>query len=246
MFVSVEAVSKRFDGLLALDQVSLEGRAGEVTAVIGPNGSGKTTLLNCLSGVIPIDSGRIVIDGTTHSGSLLPQLVEIGITRTFQNVRLFERLSVLEHVVLAARSYRRSHRGRRAGALPDPRERAQALLARVGLERKAGMRPNELSYGERRRLEIARGLAIEPHLLLLDEPAAGSTRPEQETLSGLFLEIAAQGVAVILVEHHMEMVARTSSRVYVMNFGHVMASGTIAEIRNDPQVIAAYLGANVA
>jgi ABC-type branched-subunit amino acid transport system ATPase component len=235
MLVEVEGVSKRFGGLRALDDVSLIAHTGEVTAVIGPNGAGKSTLLGCLSGMIPIDAGHIRIDGQDALLAPLSRMVETGITRTFQNIRLSESLTVREHLRL---SWRRTKRAR--GALP--RHSLDQLLGRVGLSAVAHKRPDELSYGERRRLEIARGLATEPLLFLIDEPAAGTTPSEQLMLADLIRGIAEDGVAVVLVEHHMELVARASTRVVVLNFGKVLTAGTIVEVRRDPAVIAAYLG----
>jgi branched-chain amino acid transport system ATP-binding protein len=235
MRIEVDGISKRFGGLQALDAVSLEANAGEVTAVIGPNGAGKSTLLGCLSGMIPIDDGRVLIDGVEIKLSSPSHLVELGITRTFQNIRLFEGLSVIEHLELARRSLRRTERGRDAAD-------SMSLLRRVGLDGKARLLPAALSYGERRRLEIARGLAARPRLFLIDEPAAGSTPAEQLALADLIKAIADEGVAVILVEHHMELVARASARVVVLNFGRVLLTGSIEQVRRDPTVIAAYLG----
>lgn len=238
MLIEVEGVSKRFGGLRALDDVSLIARTGEVTAVIGPNGAGKSTLLGCLSGMIPIDAGHIRIDGRDAVLAPLSRLVETGITRTFQNIRLSESLTVRENLRLSWLSWRRTKRAR--GVVP--RRSLDQLLGRVGLSAVAHKRPDELSYGERRRLEIARGLATEPLLFLIDEPAAGTTPSEQLMLADLIRGIAEDGVAVVLVEHHMELVARASTRVVVLNFGKVLTAGTIAEVRRDPAVIAAYLG----
>jgi branched-chain amino acid transport system ATP-binding protein len=238
MLIEVNSVSKRFGGLLALDDVSLTARTGEVTAVIGPNGAGKSTLLGCLSGMIRIDSGHIRIDGIDVVLTPLSRLVDLGITRTFQSIRLSESLTVLQHLLLSRMSYRRTRRARGRSPVQSPEE----LLARVGLTAAAGKRPAELSYGERRRLEIARGLATEPSLFLIDEPAAGTTPSEQLVLADLIRGIAEDGVAVILVEHHMDLVARASTQVVVLNFGKVLTTGTIAEIRRNPEVISAYLG----
>jgi branched-chain amino acid transport system ATP-binding protein len=238
MLIEVNRVSKRFGGLLALDNVSLTARTGEVTAVIGPNGAGKSTLLGCLSGMIAIDAGHISIDGAEAVLTPLSRLVGLGITRTFQSIRLSESLTVLEHLLLSRMSHRRTRRARGRGPVQSPEE----LLARVGLTAVSGKRPAELSYGERRRLEIARGLATEPSLFLIDEPAAGTTPSEQLALADLIRGIAEDGVAVILVEHHMDLVARASTQVVVLNFGKVLTTGTIAEIRRNPEVISAYLG----
>jgi branched-chain amino acid transport system ATP-binding protein len=238
MLIEVEGVSRRFGGLRALDDVSLIARTGEVTAIIGPNGAGKSTLLGCLSGMIPIDAGHIRIDGRDALLTPLSRLVQTGITRTFQNIRLSESLTVREHLRLSWLSWRRTKRAR--GAVP--RRSLDQLLDQVRLSAVAHKRPEELSYGERRRLEIARGLATEPLLFLIDEPAAGTTPSEQLMLADLIRGIAEDGVAVVLVEHHMDLVARASTQVVVLNFGKVLTAGTIAEVRRDPAVIAAYLG----
>lgn len=240
--VEVEGLSKRFGGLQALDNISLVARGGEVTAVIGPNGAGKSTLLDCLTGVTRFDSGRIVIDGQGHGAVRLDRLVDLGISRTFQHIRLFESLTAHEHLILVRRNLLSTSRGRALAAsgvtLPEP----MPLLERVGLAAKAGQRPAELAYGERRRLEIARALATAPRFLLLDEPAAGSTLSEQNVLAELIRSIAADGVAVVLVEHHMDLVGSVSARVVVINFGRHVLTGSIEEIRRHPEVISAYLG----
>jgi ABC-type branched-subunit amino acid transport system ATPase component len=238
MLIEVDGVSKRFGGLRALDDVSLSARTGEVTAVIGPNGAGKSTLMGCLSGMIPIDSGRIRVDGSDAVLAPLSRLVDLGITRTFQSIRLSASLTVLEHLQLGRLSYRRTRRARTSG----PGRPLEDLLTRVGLSAVAEKLPGQLSYGERRRLEIARGLATEPLLFLIDEPAAGTTPSEQLALADLIRGIAEDGAAVILVEHHMDLVARASAQVVVLNFGKVLTTGTIAEIRRNPEVISAYLG----
>ncbi|MCO5064278.1 MAG: ABC transporter ATP-binding protein [Rhizobiaceae bacterium] len=242
MLIEALKISKRFGGLQAIDNVTVRVRSGEVTSVIGPNGAGKTTLLNCLTGVIAFDGGEVRIDGKSY-GTFAPQdLVEIGIARTFQNIRLWESLTVEEHIVLARRNYFNSRRGRKAGKEGQLDITVDGLLARVGLTQKAKLKPLELSYGERRRLELARALATSPILILLDEPAAGFNLSEQMMLADHISEIAASGVAVILVEHHMDLVARVSNNVVVINFGKELATGSIAEIRSNPSVVAAYLG----
>jgi branched-chain amino acid transport system ATP-binding protein len=241
MLIEAEKISKRFGGLTAVDSVTVRVRSGEVTSVIGPNGAGKTTLINCLSGVFPFDSGEVRLDGVAYRRLAARDLVEIGVTRTFQNLRLWEHLTVEEHVVLARRNYIRSRRAKRSEPQHPP-EPVEQLLARVELQGKAKTRPRELSYGERRRLEVARALATAPRLLLLDEPAAGFNLSEQSRMAQLIREIAVGGIAIILVEHHMDLVAEVSSHVVVMNFGRELASGSIGEIRSNPAVISAYLG----
>ncbi|NPT38500.1 ABC transporter ATP-binding protein [Paraburkholderia xenovorans] len=244
--VLVEAlgISKRFGGHQAVDNVSVSARSGEVTSVIGPNGAGKTTLINCLTGIIPFDTGELRINGQLYRRLAPQDLIEIGISRTFQNIRLWENLSVLEHVLLARRSYLRTARAARRNSSTDAgaRDTAHELLQRVELDHKARMMPAQLSYGERRRLEIVRALAISPVLLFLDEPAAGFMLAEQVKLAALIREIAAKQVAIILVEHHMDLIARVSSSVVVLNFGKELTTGSIDQIRQNPDVIAAYLG----
>lgn len=246
VLVEARRISKRFGGLQAVDDVSIAVRGGTVTAVIGPNGAGKSTLLDCLTGITRFDAGELVIDGASHFRIDVTALVELGLSRTFQNIRLFESLDAREHLVLARQNLLASRRGRAiaraGGSLPDP----DRLLERVGLVAKARQRPAELAYGERRRLEIARALATAPRLLFLDEPAAGSTLSEQNALADLIASIAAEGIAVVLVEHHMDLVGRTSSQVVVLNFGRHVVSGTIAEVRRHPDVIRAYLGVSAA
>lgn len=242
MEIEIREMSKRFGGLQALDSVSVLARSGEVTAVIGPNGSGKSTLVNCISGIIKPDRGTVAMDGVVQTAIVPQRLIEVGISRTFQNIRLWEHLSCREHVRLARLNYQSSHRGRASGDRAGADDVAQRLLERVGLGEKMDVRPAQLSYGEKRRLEIARGLATSPRLLLLDEPAAGFTLSEQAALGELIQELAAGGVAIIIIEHHMDLVAQVSSRVTVINFGRVLTTGSIAEVRNNPDVISAYLG----
>ena len=240
MQVEISGLSKRFGGLQALDNVCLGGIGGEVTCVIGPNGAGKSTLLDCLSGITAFDRGAVTLDGVAHARLRAARAIELGITRTFQNIRVFDSLTVAEHVALARLAYRRSARAPRRDG--DLKRVIADLLDRVGLREKAHCRPLELSYGERRHLEIARGLATEPRLFLLDEPAAGSTLSEHVRLAALIRSIAASGTAVFLVEHHMDLVAEVAAQVVVLNFGRVITTGTIGEIRCNPEVIAVYLG----
>ncbi|MBI3992758.1 MAG: ABC transporter ATP-binding protein [Candidatus Lambdaproteobacteria bacterium] len=239
--LEVEGVSKHFGGLQALQDVSFQAPAGAVTAIIGPNGAGKSTLLDCLTGLTDMDRGRVLLRGAALGKGLLARLVEVGIARTFQNLRLFPSLSVLEHVLLARHTFVRTARARAAGRGLQ-REACLELLARVGLAGKARHGPDALAYGEKRRLEIARALATEPHLLLLDEPAAGANAAEQQALGTIIENIAAEGTAVVLVEHHIELVGRLARSVVVLNFGQVVVTGTIGEVRAHPEVISAYLG----
>lgn len=241
MLLECQKISKRFGGLRAVHEASLTARSGEITALIGPNGAGKSTLLDCLTGVKQFDSGQVVIGGTAFPVIRTRDVIEMGITRTFQNIRLFASLTAHEHVALARRGFLRSGRGCRCRG-EGVNDAADRLLQRVGLARKSRLRPHELSYGERRLLEIARGLATEPRVLMLDEPAAGSTLSEQARLAALVKEIAAGGVAVVMVEHHMNVVAEVSTNVVVLNFGEVIVTGPLEAVRRDPQVISVYLG----
>jgi ABC-type branched-subunit amino acid transport system ATPase component len=240
MLLEAVGISKRFGGLQALDKVSLSARSGAVTAIIGPNGAGKSTLLDCLSGITAFDEGAVFLDGKRHGRLDRTKMVALGITRTFQNIRVFERLTVEEHVALARSTYRATDRAPRRRE--DRKYIVQELLDFVGLADKRRYHPSQLSYGERRLLEIARGLAIEPRAMLLDEPAAGSTLSEHVRLAALISAIARRGVALLLVEHHMNLVAEVSSDVVVLTFGCVLTTGSLAEIQRNPIVISAYLG----
>ena len=236
-------VSKRFGGLRALHEVSFSIPPGEVLAIIGPNGAGKSTLINCLSSAVARDAGSVRIDGVELPREYADRLVGLGITRTFQQVRLFPSLTVLEHLLLTRRAWERTARA--TGSAPA-QEVCLSLLERVGLSDRRDRMPMELAYGERRRLEIARGLATEPLVFLVDELAAGSTGAEQLGLAALIRHIAGTGAAVLLVEHHMDLISRVADRVLVLNFGETVTSGSYDEVRRDPRVVAAYLGAQEA
>ena len=244
--VSIRDVSIRFGGLQALNGLSLDIAGGEIKAIIGPNGAGKSTFVNCLTGIVQMDSGEVAIDGQVATRPLMPKLVELGIGRTFQNIRLFPTLTVREHVELAYEGFARSRRARREKKRAGRDATCERLLARTGLAGRERLDPRDLSYGERRRLEIARALALQPKLLLLDEPAAGMVPSEQADLAVLIREIGEDGVAVILIEHHMDLVASVASEIIVLNFGSLVMKGTMAEVRSDPQVISAYLGSTAA
>lgn len=239
--LDVAGISKHFGGLQALHDVSFHAPAGAVTAVIGPNGAGKSTLLDCLSGITEADRGRVSVADEVMRPGLLKRLVDVGIARTFQNLRLFPSLNVLEHVLLARHTFVRTPRARAKGRAMDVAS-CQTLLDRVGLAEKAADNPDSLAYGEKRRLEIARALATEPRVLLLDEPAAGANNAEQQQLGSIIEDIAAEGTAVVLVEHHMELVGRLAKSVVVLNFGQIVVTGTIEAVRAHPEVISAYLG----
>jgi branched-chain amino acid transport system ATP-binding protein len=245
----LEGVTKRFGGLTAVDGVSFDVPAKGVTAVIGPNGAGKTTLFNMVSGFLAPTAGRVLFEGDDITDLAPERIAARGLVRTFQLVQLFPDLTALENVKVGC------HLGTRGGlfaAIARPgwarREeaevegRARELLELVGLREQGATRAAVLPYGQQRLLEIARALAARPKLLLLDEPAAGLDTEESKRLSALIRRIADGGTTVLLIEHDMNLVMNTADSVVVLDFGRRIAHGTPAEVRKDPQVLAAYLG----
>jgi branched-chain amino acid transport system ATP-binding protein len=253
--LDVTAVSMNFGGLRALNDVELQVRSGEIVALIGPNGAGKTTFFNCITSIYTPTEGEVWFTprqgARTRVNGMKPNLVTaLGMARTFQNIRLFKNMSVLENVMIAR------HCRTRAGILGvllrtpavrrEEREivvRSYELLTYIGLHKYANEQACNLPYGDQRRLEIARALATEPALLLLDEPAAGMNPQETESLKHLVLKIRDEmDMAILLIEHDMSMVMSLSERIYVMEYGCLIAHGTPAEISSNPRVIKAYLG----
>jgi branched-chain amino acid transport system ATP-binding protein len=250
----IEGLSKRFGGYSAVSELDLAVRKGTIHAVIGPNGAGKTTLFNLVTGVLAPTSGSIRVDGEEVAGSRPDRIARLGVVRTFQGVRLFASMTALENVQVGrfcrSRGGFLAALGRIPGRLSETEamtlKRAEELLARVGLAGRHDTLAGELPLADQRRLEIARALATDPHLLLLDEPVAGMNPVEVRQAGELFKSLRDDGIAILLTEHHMSLVMAISDQVTVMNYGRKIAEGTPDEVRRDPQVLTAYLGSEVA
>jgi branched-chain amino acid transport system ATP-binding protein len=232
--LEVRGVSRRFGGVAANDDVSLDVRRGEILGLIGPNGAGKSTLFNIIAGAIPPSSGRIVLDGTDVTALSAPARCIAGIARTFQVVRSFESMTVLENVMVGSLARTGNARQARAAAL--------AVIAATGLSARTAASARELTPAEKRRLEVARALATEPRLLLLDEVLTGLTPAEAQRGVELIRQIRDTGVTIVMVEHVMEVVMPLVDRVVVLDLGRVLAEGRPDAIVRDARVIAAYLG----
>ncbi|MEZ0580920.1 ABC transporter ATP-binding protein [Nocardioides sp. MH1] len=247
--LEVDNVTLRFGGLTALDQVSFEIREGEILGLIGPNGAGKTTCFNAMTGVYQVTSGEIRFDGARLAKMKRYKITKLGMARTFQNIRLFKSMTVLENVMVGTDAHSkvgfwdallRTPRHRRTEAAS--REEAMRLLALVGIKARPDELAANLSYGDQRRLEIARAMATGPKLLCLDEPAAGFNPAEKAKLMELIRKVRDEGYTVLLIEHDMRLVMGVTDRIVVLEFGKKIAEGSPAEIRDNPAVIAAYLG----
>jgi branched-chain amino acid transport system ATP-binding protein len=248
--LEVASMTRRFGGLVAVNEVSFAVRRGEIFGLIGPNGAGKTTLFNLITGLTPPSSGTLTFDGANITGLRPHRIAAKGIARTFQNIRLFGELSALQNVMIAQHVHTRS--GVFAGVFglpPAPGEEREVrraaieLLELVGLADRAQVKARNFAYGDQRRLEIARALALRPRVLLLDEPAAGMNSNEKHVLTAFIREMRDRfDLTVLLIEHHVPLVMNLCNRIAVLDFGQLIALGDPAKVKNDPAVVEAYLG----
>lgn len=250
VLLKVENITKRFGGIVAVDHVSLEVKRGEIISIIGPNGAGKTTVFNMLTGVYEVDEGTIIFRGKEIQNQKPGSIVAAGISRTFQNIRLFSDLRVIENVLIGAHIRTNYHffqsifRTKKFRKEEDKvTEEAIRLLKSIDLDHRRDEYASNLPYGEQRKLEIARALATDPKLLLLDEPAAGMNPNETGSLMEMIQLVREKfHMTILLIEHDMKLVSGICEKLTVLNFGEVLAQGKTTDVLNDPQVIAAYLG----
>lgn len=247
--LKVEHVTLRFGGLTALNDVSLELREGKINGLIGPNGAGKTTFFNSISGVYKPNEGTVTFDGKVINGLKPYQVNKLGISRTYQVINLFRMMTVLENVLVGMHPHLKAnyftsllHTKRERAEEKAANKEALELLGFVGLRDKANTIAGELSYGDQRKLEIVRGLASKPKLILLDEPAAGMNSKEKDDLDVLLKKIIRMGVTILVIEHDMKLMMGVADYIFVLNYGAKLAEGTPEEIQKNPDVIKAYLG----
>lgn len=247
--LETQHLTLKFDGLYANNDISLQVKEGSITGLIGPNGAGKTTFFNVISGVYKPTSGSVLFKGEHIDGLPPYKINHLGMTRTYQVINLFKKMTVLENVMVGMHGQMKQ--GFFASVLKTRAERQEekqmreasyALLDFVNLAKYAGDESGSLSYGDQRRLEIVRGLASNPQMILLDEPCAGMNSGEKESLNELLHRIRARGITILLIEHDMKLVMGVTDYIYVLNYGKLLAQGTAAEVQQNPDVITAYLG----